>query len=122
MGEKMLIKKFKNKWDLLGLYNICSYYLSHQTEQGAIHLLEEIAKFEQEYPVIEFNDDANEVCKECLQFGESCKGYRKSHSIVKTMPCIKKNKDGSCIKKNEDGSIELVDDETELIKKVGMNL
>jgi len=47
------MKKFKNRWDLIGLYNICSDYLQNQTEENAINFIERVEAFKEKYPITE---------------------------------------------------------------------
>jgi len=47
------MKRFKNRWSLIGLYNICSSYLQNQTEANAIRLIENIEAYKEEYPIEE---------------------------------------------------------------------
>lgn len=41
--------KFKNKWDLNLLYNICLGYLNNQTEENALNLIEKIENYKNKY-------------------------------------------------------------------------
>lgn len=55
------MKRFNGKWDLMGLYSICSNYLNNQTEAGAIQLIETMDKFKRAYPII----DVVNPCEKC---------------------------------------------------------
>jgi hypothetical protein len=61
------MKRFKDRWDMIGLYNICSNYLNNQTENGAILFLEKIKEFEEIYPVVNLKRQC-EVCQKRLLY------------------------------------------------------
>ena len=41
--------KFKDKWSMLELYNICGEYLNNQTEEGALEFLHRVRAYTDEY-------------------------------------------------------------------------
>jgi hypothetical protein len=41
--------KFKDRWNMLGLYGICSEYMDNQTEEGALKLLHRCDMYIKEY-------------------------------------------------------------------------
>jgi len=45
------MKRFKNGWSQVGLYNICSNYLQNQIEENAVKLIEDIEGFREMYPI-----------------------------------------------------------------------
>jgi hypothetical protein len=41
--------KFKDRWNMLGLYGLCSDYMNNQTEENALRFLHRADRYMKEY-------------------------------------------------------------------------